>query len=189
MKPFTAQAARSGTHDVENVIALNAMASCQDAPQRVSTLSAIESRRLGLLRDLLAKSRLEGDNDLERAYARLAANGVADATSFGVTLFHTLPYASDRQIEFFCRVCPNASQDEWWLLRLIEAFQNGDVVNTEALLGFRIRRPWRRRIRYLAACLATRIDAASTPKSLASDGIALNVPNSSTVRTIGQAKS
>lgn len=109
------------------------------------------------LRALLAESRLSGDNDVDGAFARLTMAPAPDGAAFGVLLFHSLPLATERRMTFFCRVCPNASADEWWLLRLLEALDGGDAVNTAALLGFRIRKSWRRRIRFLAAGLAARL--------------------------------
>lgn len=80
------------------------------------------------------------------------------AESYGVTLFHALSVASHRQIVFNCRICPRASDDERWMLRLVEAQLHGDGANVRALLGFLIHRAWRRRIDALTAGLAERLD-------------------------------
>ncbi|MBX2853597.1 MAG: hypothetical protein KTR21_01330 [Rhodobacteraceae bacterium] len=121
-------------------------------------MSTPQAQRLVLLRDLLATSRLRGRQDLEGAFMLLAARADSSAEAFGVTLFHTLGVASARQLTFHCRACPRASVDEWWLLRLLQALERRDILNVEALLGFRIKKAWRRRVRRLAAGLAARLD-------------------------------
>lgn len=147
------------------VLTLPQIGTCADAPTAAPQLSALETRRLAVLRALLAESRLSGDNDVDGALARLTlaatpappSTSSPDLSAFGVLLFHCLPLAAERRMTFFCRVCPNASADEWWLLRLVEALDSGDAANTAALLGFRIRKSWRRRIRFLVAGLAARL--------------------------------
>lgn len=158
-----------------NILWLPPTGRCASKPSAQEPLTPILRQRVGVLRDLLAKSRLEGDNDLEGAYARLASEPNADGAAFGVTLFHTLAQATDRRLEFFCRICPKASEDELWLLRLIDSLHRCDIANVDALIGFRVRKEWRRRIRFLAAGLAARIGADYAPRQLANASSVLNV--------------
>ena len=133
---------------------------CGRRPPAALTLNEAQAHRLTVLRELLAASRLQGRQDIERAFMALAVNASAPLEAYGVTLFHTLSAACSRRIAFHCRACPRASEDEWWLLRLLEALERRDILNVEALLGFRIKKAWRRRVRFLAAGMAQRLNEA-----------------------------
>lgn len=164
------------------VLAFPGVGRCVDEDRKTPSLTALEARRLRRLRELLAKSRLDGDSDVDAAVARLSANAAAEAAVYGVMLFHAFAEACERRLTFFCQVCPVASDDEWWLLRLIDALATGDEAGADALLGFRIRPVWRRRIRFLAAGLARGVDADAGAFRWDFDDSTLNVSSSATMR-------
>lgn len=112
--------------------------------------SPSDLRLIDALRELQARSRLSRPGDTAGPEDGVAGLKDADpklrATRAAIALFHALPVACRKRPTLFPRGARSASQDEMWLLRLIQATRAGDLSNIAALCAFRVRRADRRRV-------------------------------------------
>lgn len=149
-----AQPRQLSSEDQASVIAFPKHPVVAGCAKPLPDLSNQEKTRLYALRDFLAKSRLSGEADLHGAYARIMNSGASTLEHYGALLFHVLTDAAKRRIVFHCRICPKASADEKWMLRLIDAHKANDDDNVRALLSFIIKKEWRTRIAALTYKIA-----------------------------------
>lgn len=115
---------------------------CVDDKPRSYDISPADRALLMELRRTLSRSRLVGALEGE---GKASERGSA-ADGAGLAFFQALSEASERRLLFFCEQCPLASVDEMWLMRLVRATQGNDWTNVQALMGFRIKKMWRRRL-------------------------------------------
>jgi hypothetical protein len=119
-----------------------------------ATLSAAERERLDRLRWFALKSRLAPKPDLERACFLLAGEANVSLERFATAFFRGLADKASREIALYRPGTRSVSDDEIWLIRLLEASATGQDSAARALVAWRVRPEARRWMRFLAGSLA-----------------------------------
>lgn len=136
--------------------ALGERTNAREAP--AAAMPAAERARLDALRGLAVSSRLRpAIHDLTRACALLLAEPELAAGQFGVAFFCGLRTAAVRAVRLRPAGSSSVSQDERWLLQLVARLKAGDETSARALIGFRVMRPCRRLMLFLARGLAKEV--------------------------------
>lgn len=117
-------------------------------------LTAAERALLDRLRWFALKSRLAPKPDLERACFLLAGEANVSLERFATAFFRGLSDKASREIVFYRPGTASVSDDETWLIRLLDAAATGQDPAAAALIAWRVRPEARRWMRFLAGSLA-----------------------------------
>ncbi|KQT88193.1 hypothetical protein [Aurantimonas sp. Leaf443] len=117
-------------------------------------LSDAERDELNRLRWFALKSALAPRPDFERACFLLAGDDDVSLERSAIAFFRALSAKSLFDMSFYRPGAKAASDDEIWLLRLLEAWRAGNDAAAGALVAWRVRPEARRWLRFLSARFA-----------------------------------
>lgn len=117
-------------------------------------LTAAERELLDRLRWFALRSRLAPKPDLERACFLLAGEANVSLERFATAFFRGLADKASREIALYRPGTRSVSDDEIWLIRLLDASATGQDSAAAALVAWRVRPEARRWMRFLAGSLA-----------------------------------
>lgn len=123
------------------------------------TLEPQERTELDRLRWLALRSQLTPRSDLERACYLLAGERDVSLDRYAAVFFRGLSASSTSDMTFYRPGAASVSDDESWLLRLLNAWRAGDDAVAGALVGWRVAPRSRRWMRFLSHELVHALDA------------------------------
>ena len=129
-------------------------ANCPTVAPEAPCLREADRECLNRLRWFALKSRLAPKPDLERACFLLAGEANVTLERYATAFFRGLATTASREMTIYRPGTRGASDDEIWLLRLLEAKREGKDAAAKALVAWRVRPEGRRWLRFLAASLA-----------------------------------
>ncbi|TFF18683.1 hypothetical protein E3C22_20875 [Jiella endophytica] len=130
---------------------------CPTVAQRVPQLAEEDVVRLNRLRWFALKSRLSPKPDVERACLVLSAQAEARIDDLANIFFRALDEHANRELSLYRPGARRPSEDEIWLLRLLDAWREGDRKAGSALISWRVGPEGRRWLRFLAEAFANHL--------------------------------
>jgi hypothetical protein len=118
------------------------------------SLSPSELQTVKTLRRLLGLSLLGERFDVEQACMLIAADRDTTIERYAAAFFHGIETYAKRNLHFFTVKSESVSDDEMWLLRLLEALRDEDYISARYLMALRIEPAGHRRLMFLAGGLA-----------------------------------
>ncbi len=119
-----------------------------------TVLGAAALERVRTLRRLLGLSLLGERFDVEQACMLIAADRDTTIERYAAAFFHGIETYAKRSLHFFTVKSASVSDDEMWLLRLLESLHEHDFISARYLMALRIEPAGQRRLMFLAAGLA-----------------------------------
>jgi len=133
---------------------------CPTIERLAATQSLSDRQRLDLdrLRWLAMRAQLAPKPDFERACYVLAGEPSASLERTSTAFFRGLIDHASAEMSFYRPGARTASDDELWLLRLVESWRTGEERLAAALVSWRVRPQARRWMRFLSARIAQSLD-------------------------------
>lgn len=135
---------------------------CPTAERMSASRELTPAQRIDLdrLRWLALRSQLAPKPDLERACYVLAGEPAASLDRYATAFFRGLCDNASHEMAIYRPGAKAVSDDEIWLTRLLAAWRGGEEKLAAALVGWRVRRPAQRWMRFLSANMVRALDAA-----------------------------
>lgn len=133
---------------------------CPTAGRLAAAQSLSDRQRLDLdrLRWLAMRAQLAPKPDFERACYVLAGEPAASLERTATAFFRGLSDHASSEMSLYRPGARTASDDELWLLRLVESWRSGEERLAAALVSWRVRPQARRWMRFLSARIAQSLD-------------------------------
>lgn len=134
-------------------------------PSSGQVIDAGMVRSIQALRQLLSQSLLDPRRDVDQACMLIAADHETTVERYAAAFFHGIEAYARRSLQFFTVKADTVSDDEMWLLRLLQSLDSGDYASARYLMALRIEPAGHRRLMFLAQGLARALHGASPPIS------------------------
>lgn len=133
---------------------------CPTAGRLAAAQQLTERQRFDLdrLRWLAMRAQLRPKPDFEAACYVLAGDPAASLERTTTAFFRGLCDNASSEMAIYRPGARTASDDELWLLRLIESWRSGEERLAAALVSWRVRPQARRWMRFLSARIATALE-------------------------------
>lgn len=123
-------------------------------------LSTAQWLDLERLRWLALRSQLAPKPDLDRACFVLAGEPAVSLERYATAFFRGLCDNASGEMTIYRPGARGVSDDELWMTRMVDAWRGGETKLASALIGWRVRRPAQRWMRFLSSRMVEALDTA-----------------------------